>query len=147
MKLAHYLGVLHHGQAGLAAGLRELADAHADETDVHFVARRLAERCELQSEALARYLRRYGEDSEAMPSARFHGPRGERLGLLRDLHDLYLMATESDLCWIVIGRAAEGARDTELQEEAAHWHDETRVHLAWLRTQLTQTAVQALVVA
>jgi hypothetical protein len=91
MQLAHYLGVLHHSQTELAAGYRALAGAHADETDVHYVALRLAEQCERQSAALAPHVDRYGEQTDAVPSSRFHGPRGPGIGLTRDLQDLYLM--------------------------------------------------------
>jgi hypothetical protein len=146
MRLAYYLGILHQGQVRLAASLRALARAHPDETDVHFVAPRLAGQCERQVEALGRHLSRYGEDPAAEPATRFHGPHGGGLGLLRDLHDLYLMVAECDLCLTVVDRAAQGARDTELQADVERCHAENRVHLAWLRTQLAQSAVQVLVV-
>lgn len=147
MQLAHYLGVLHRTEAALAAAFGEVAEAHAGETEIFFIGQRLAQQCQQQADALAPFVQRYGEDPDATGSTRLHGPRGPGLGLLRDLQDLYLMVAESDICWRVLERAAEGVRDTELVAEGRRHHEECRVQLAWLRTQLTQASVQALVVA
>lgn len=151
MQLAHYLELLRQAAVNLAAAYREVARAHEDETEVVTIARQLAGRCDEQVEAIGPFARRYhGEDPAApdrSPSARFTGPRGPGVGLLRDLQDLYLMAAECDIGWTVLERCAEGARDTELLAVIGRCHGGTRIQLAWLRTQLTQSAVQALVVA
>ena len=44
MQLGHQLGLLHRTQVNLAAALRDVAEAHADEVDVFHTARRLAGR-------------------------------------------------------------------------------------------------------
>ncbi|MDP9293702.1 MAG: hypothetical protein M3O90_04620, partial [Actinomycetota bacterium] len=75
------------------------------------------------------------------------GARSGGLGLLRDLHDLYLMATECDLAWTLVGQAAQGARDRELLDVVARCEGETAIQLKWLRTRMKQAAPQALVVA
>lgn len=69
------------------------------------------------------------------------------LGLLRDLHGLYLLATECDLSWSVVAQAARGIKDDGLLDLARHCAPETAVHLLWLRTRMRQTAPQVLVVA
>lgn len=69
------------------------------------------------------------------------------LGLIRDLQDLYLMAAECDICWTVVGQAAQGARDSDLLRVVRTCEQETATQLKWLRTRMKQAAPQALVVA
>lgn len=151
MQLANSLELLRQAAVNLTAAYREVARAHRGETEVVMIAGQLAARCEEQAEAVGPFVRRYqGTDPDGpdwSPSARFTGPRGPGAGLLRDLQELYLMAAECDIGWTVLERCAEGARDTELLGVVRRCHADTRIQLAWLRTQLTQAAVQALVVA
>lgn len=151
MQLAHYLELLQRAAENLAAAYREVARAHQDETEVVTIARQLAGQCDEQVEAVGPFVHRYRTGDPAKPdrspSARFAGPRGPGVGLLRDLQDLYLVAAECDIGWTVLQGCAEGVRDTDLLAVVRRCHGETRIQLAWLRTQLTQSAVQALVVA
>ena len=77
----------------------------------------------------------------------FGGTRQGGIGLLRDLHDLYLMATEVDISWTVLRQGAQGARDKALLDLVNACDAETAVHLQWLRTRMKQAAPQALLVA
>ena len=103
------------------------------------------------AEALAPFVDRYGEDRpeepERLHSELFGGTREGGLGLLRDLHDLYLMATESELTWALVGQAAQGARDVDLLATVERCRGEVAAQLQWLRTRMRQAAPQALVVA
>jgi len=149
--LAHYLGLLHRAQLNLADAFREVAGAHADEADVAHLCRKLAAECDDHATRLEPFAARYGEDAPDEPdrlhSELFRGPRSGGLGLLRDLHDLYLMATECDIAWTLVGQAAQGARDRELLAVAARCEEETATQLKWLRTRMKEAAPQALVVA
>jgi hypothetical protein len=149
--LAHYLGLLHRAQLNLADAFREVAKAHADEADVTQLCRKLAAECDDHATRLEPFAERYGEDAPDEPdrlhSELFRGPRSGGLGLLRDLHDLYLMATECDMAWTLVGQAAQGARDRELLAVVARCEGETAIQLKWLRTRMKEAAPQALVVA
>jgi hypothetical protein len=149
--LAHYLGLLHRAQLNLADAFREVAAAHADEPDVSHLCGKLAAECDRHASELAPFAERYGEDAPDEPdrlhSELFRGPRSGGLGLLRDLHDLYLMATECDMAWTLVGQAAQGARDRELLDVVDRCEGETAIQLKWLRTRLKEAARQALVVA
>jgi hypothetical protein len=151
MHLAHYLGLLHRSQTELADAFREIADAHGDEPDVAITCNRLAEECTADADRLDPFARRYAEDApdepERLHSDLFRGTRSGGLGLLRDLHDLYLMAAECDICWTVVGQAAAGARDTDLLDTVSGGEKRTAGQLRWLRTRMKQAAPQALVVA
>jgi hypothetical protein len=151
MQLAHYLGLLHKAELELAAAFREVRDAHADETDVFHLCGRLAEQCDEHAARLEPFAGRYGEDApdepERLHSELFKGTREGGLGLLRDLHDLYLMACECDMAWTLVGQAAQGLRDTDLFEVVQACETETATQLKWLKSRMKEAAPQALVVA
>jgi hypothetical protein len=151
MRLAHYLGLLHKAQMELGGAFREVGSAHAEEVDVLHTCQKLAKECDRHAERLAPFAERYGEEADDEPdrlhSELFKGARSGGLGLLRDLHDLYLMATECDLAWTLVGQAAQGARDTELLDVVQGCEGETAIQLKWLKTRMKEAAPQALVVA
>jgi ferredoxin-nitrate reductase len=151
MHLAHYLGLLHRSQTELAEAFREIAGAHADEADVSRQCERLARQCDEHARRLEPFAARYGEEAEDEPdrlhAELFRGARSGGLGLLRDLHDLYLMVCHCDMAWTLVGQAAQGARDRELLAVVQECEGETEIQLKWLRTRMKQAAPQALVVA
>jgi hypothetical protein len=149
--LAHYLGLLHRAQLNLADAFRQVAVAHRDEPDIAHLCRQQAERCDRHAGRLEPFACRYAEDAPGEPdrlhSELFRGTRTGGIGLLRDLQDLYLMAAECDICWTMVGQAAQGARDKDLLEVVTAAEGETAVQLTWLRSRMKQAAPQALVVA
>ena len=151
MHLANYLGLLHQSELELAKAFLEVARTHGHEPDVQVLCLRFAEQGTRHADALAPFVDRYGEDKpeepERLHSDLFRGTRSGGLGLLRDLHDLYLMATECEITWTLVGQAAQGARDRELLEVVQSCEGEVATQLSWLRTRMKQAAPQALVVA
>jgi hypothetical protein len=151
VQLAHYLGLLHRAEEELGRAFREVGEGHRDEQDVFHQCRRLAKQSDRHAERLAPFARRYGEDApdepERLHATLFEGAREGPLGLLRDLHDLYLMASECDMAWTLVGQAAQGARDTELLEVVQGCEGETSVQLKWLKSRMKEAAPQVLVVA
>ena len=152
MHLANYIGLLHRAEVNLADAFRTVGHGHAEEPDVLHICERLAGQCDAHAERPQPFAERYGEDAPEEPD-RLHSDlfgqavRSGGLGLLRDLHDLYLMACESDISWTMIGQGAQGARDRELLEVVTSCEEETAVQLSWLRTRMKQAAPQSLVVA
>jgi hypothetical protein len=151
MHVAHYLGLLHRAQTDLAKAFRQVGEGHADEVDVFHMCRTLAQQCDQHAERLAPFAERYGEDAPDEPdrlySELFRGTRSGGLGLLRDLHDLYLMACECDMAWTLVGQAAQGLRDHDLLDVVRTCETKTAIQLKWLRTRMKQAAPQALVVS
>jgi hypothetical protein len=97
------------------------------------------------------FVDRYGEDADTEPErlhrALFEGSRKGPFGLLRDLHDLYLMTCEAEIAWTVVAQAAQGARDEELLGVVHDCEQQTATQRAWLRGRIKQAAPQTLVVA
>ena len=151
MQLTHYLGLLHHAQTSLADAFREVGEAHREEVDVFHTCHKLAAQCDAHASRLEPFAERYGEEADDEPDRLhgdlFSGTRNGPLALLRDLHDLYLMACECDITWTLVGQAAQGARDEELIDVVQACEGETSIQIAWLRTRMKAAAPQALVVA
>jgi hypothetical protein len=149
--LASYLGLLHLSELELARAYLAVATDHSHEPDVETLCRRFADQSTARADALAPFADRYGEDQpeepERLHSELFGGTRSGGLELLRDLHDLYLMATECEISSVLVAQAAQGARDADLLEVAERCRSEAAGQLSWLRTRMKQAAPQALVVA
>jgi hypothetical protein len=149
--LANYLGYLHQSEQNLAAGFRKVGEGHAAEVDIFHTGNTLAKQCEAHVEALEPFIERYGEEKPTEPDRLYHeffdGTREGGLGLIRDLHDLYLMANACDIAWTMIGQAAQGAGDTELLEVVTSCEGQTANQIKWLKTRMKQAAPQALLVA
>ena len=152
MQLANYLGYLHRAELNLADGFRRVGEAHAQEVDVYHLCKALlAKQCETHAEKLEPFVDRYGEQAPEEPEQLYHEffdqPRSGSLGLLRDLHDLYLMASACDIAWTMIEQAAQGIGDRGLLEVVDSCEEETANQIKWIQTRMKQAAPQTLLVA
>ncbi|MFC8303294.1 hypothetical protein ACFUCV_06365 [Specibacter sp. NPDC057265] len=152
MKLPVYLGLLHRSEGTLAASFRQVAEGHGHEPDVHFLCLTLAAQCDAHQKALAPIIARYGETRDEDEPERLHAQglaetRSGPVGLLRDLQDLYLLASLVDITWTMVKQAAQGLRDVELLGVVANCDGQTGTQLKWLQTRMKQAAPQALIVA
>ncbi len=151
MHLANYLGLIHRFELDLADAFRQVGEGHAQEADVYHICRMLAGQCEKHAERVKPFADRYGEQKPEEPdnlhAVLFSGTRSGGLGLLRDLQDLFIMASGCEISWTMIGQAAQGARDTELLAVVDACAPETSVQLKWVNTRMKQAAPQALLVA
>jgi hypothetical protein len=151
MNIAVYLGLLHTAEETLASSFRQVAEGHAAEADVYHLCHQLAGQCDAHVEALRPVVERYGEKKQSEPE-RLHAEglsqtRSGPVGLLRDLHDLYMLAGVVDISWAMVGQAAQGAPDRELLEIVSRCESQTTTQMSWLRTRMKQAAPQALLVA
>ena len=152
MKLPVSLGLLHRSEQTLAESFRQVAEGHGDEPDVYHLCQALAGQCDAHEKALAPIVERYGEVEEDDEPERLHADglsetRTGPVGLLRDLQDLYLLASLVDITWTAVKQAAQGLRDEQLIDVVERSEGETRTQLAWLSTRMKQAAPQALIVA
>ncbi|MFI6208335.1 hypothetical protein ACIBAI_18355 [Streptomyces sp. NPDC051041] len=149
MHLATYIGLQHTASRTLADAFRQVAGGHADEPDVHAVCHTLAGMSDTHVDRLAPVADRYGEQREDEPE-RLHAEglsrtRSGGVGLLRDLQDLYTLASFVEITWTVLGQAARGTRDRELLDVVEACAADTRRQLLWLNTRIKQAAPQALI--
>ncbi|GAA2541579.1 hypothetical protein [Pseudonocardia hydrocarbonoxydans] len=151
MHLATYLGLLHHAEHTLAEAFRRVGDGHAAEPDVFHLCEVLARQCDRHTDALVPVVERHDERRETEPERLLTAGLGETrsggVGLLRDLQDLYTLASFVDITWTVVGQAGQGLADRELLDVVGTCERETAVQLRWLRTRIKQAAPQALIAA
>jgi hypothetical protein len=142
--------MLHRSEQDLADALERVAEHHAQEPDVPVTCRLLASwsRCHVEElQPLAeRYEAARTSEPDQLRHALFHGPRSGGLGLLRDLHDLWLLASEVHVCWEVLNQAARSLDDPNLLNACKRFGHQTERQVSWLRTHIDTVAPQALVV-
>lgn len=151
MHLPNYLEHLSRAETDLAEGFRKVAEGHKHEVDVFHASRTLGGQCETHVAKLAPFREKYGKEAadepERLYGEPFSGTRSGGLGLLRDMQDLYVMASACDIAWTMVGQAAQGARDAELLEVARTCERQTRLQIKWLKSRMKQAAPQSLLVA
>lgn len=148
MQLQTYLGLLHDAEQTLADSWRLVADGHAAEADVHHLGHTLAQQCDEHIARLAPLVARYGErrddEPERLRAQGLAGLRSGPVGLLRDLQDLYLLASFVAITWDLVGQAGRAVRDADLLDTVDACRDQSSTQVAFLRTRLEQAAPQAL---
>lgn len=151
MHLANYLDLIHRSESDLAEAFRQVGEGHPEEVDIYHLVHTLAGQCDRHAEMIKPFIDRYGaeraEEPENLHSELFSGTRSGGLGLLRDMQDLFVMGSECEIAWTMIGQAAQGARDAELLAVVDACAPETSVQLKWINTRMKQAAPQALLVA
>lgn len=151
MNLNIYLGLLHKGEQTLAESFRQVSEGHGAEPDVHFLCLTLAKQCDEHEELLRPLTERFGEDSSDNEPERLHADglsetRSGPVGLLRDLQDVYILASLVDVTWTVVEQAGSALRDRELLAAVEKCQQETQQQISWLKTRMKQAAPQALLV-
>jgi hypothetical protein len=160
-KLGQYLEKLHDALTDLAGEYRKVGERHATEHDVFHTCHTLAKQCEGQAEALAPHAERHAAD---VPDGEDGGPRESLLAgmrraaaalvgrssatgmlLLRDLRQLHLAIEEAAMLWLIVGQAAQAARDRELLVLVEQSREEITNQLLWVSTRIKETAPQVLV--
>jgi len=152
MNLDIYVALVAESETTLAESFRQVAQAHADEGDVHFLCQTLATQCEARRARLQPVIDRFekrpaDDEPERLDPPGLGAPRSGTLGMLRDLQDLYLLASLVDITWTMIDEAAQALQDTQLLEIVAACEKQTAVQLRWLQTRMRQAAPQALIAA
>jgi hypothetical protein len=151
MHVGNYLGILHRSEQDLADAFKTIADHHGEEPDVYNMCKLLASWSEEHVEDIKPLVDRYSEEKSDEPDrlkqSLFEQPRSGSLALVRDLHDLWLLANEIHLCYIILLQAARALRDLEMEKICQQFDRQTERQILWLLTRIKQAAPQALVVA
>jgi hypothetical protein len=149
LPLSLYVGLLHRSEEHLAEAFTDVAIHHQRQPDVYGICMLMSQWCRRHLDALRPIIARYREETKKEPdrlrSALFEGPRSGGIGLLRDLHDLWLAAAEVHLCYEAIKQAGKALHDEDLVDFCEQCGRETDRQLAWLRTRIDQSAPQALI--
>src|SRR5690349_9518247 len=130
MHVGTYLGLIYGSEQRLVDALTNIAEHHREEPDINETCQLLASWSRTHLAELAPLVRKYSARKAAEPAnlehALFHGPRQGPLALVRDLHDLWLLSNEVQLCWIVLEQAAQALRDDPLEHVCQACSQDTR---------------------
>ncbi|MFL5743950.1 MAG: molybdopterin oxidoreductase [Niastella sp.] len=151
MHIGHYIELVHKGHQDLAEALRKVALHHVVEPDIVANCTMLATWSDQLVLDLQPFVDYYGEEKDREPdrmkSILFVKPRTGGMGLLRDLHDLWLMSNEAELCCLVLKMAAMGLGDEALLSACNTMEKQTKRQTAWLLTRIKSAAPQTLIAA
>lgn len=146
-----FLDMTLQSEEQLAQAFKQVAEQHIAEPDIHATCMLMASWSSDDAKRLVPFIAAYHTDGSAKPdgSAKklFEGPRSGGLGLLRDLHDLWLLASEVHLGYEAVGQAAKALRDQPLVETCDRALNKADRQIAWLRTRIDQAAPQTLSVS
>jgi hypothetical protein len=135
----------------LAEAFKQVAEQHLAEPDIHATCTLMSSWSSGDAERLVPFIAAYHTDGSPKPDGStkklFEGPRSGGLGLLRDLHDLWLLANEVHLGYEAVRQAAKALRDQPLVERCTQSLSKADRQIAWLRTRIDQAAPQTLTVS
>ncbi len=144
-----YLALLHKAEETLAVGFRIVSDGHARDGHVHDACAGIAGDCAANAVLLAPFVTRKASGSvpERLQPPGPSSTRSDPVGLLRDLQDLLQMASFVELTWVMVGRAAAGARERDLHDVVMAALPDTQARIARLAMQMKSEAPQALLIS
>lgn len=153
MHVQDYLQLVSVSEGQMAEAFKKVANHHMEEPDIHFTCLMLASWSEKHVNEIEPLRKKYSEhagktrEPERLNQTLFKDPRKGALALLRDLHDLWLLTKEIEICWKVLLQAARALRDNDLESLCENLQKETKSQSDWLLTRVKQAAPQILVVA
>ena len=148
--LDDYLALVLNSEKALVEALESRAEAHKTEPDMTPILRLMASWSKKNLEALGKVIdgRKLPDRPEPgrIAAALFHNDRSGGFGVLRDLHDLWIVVSESHISWEVLHQAAKALHDDRLASICQEGKTTNNRQAAWLRTRIDASAPQVLVV-
>jgi hypothetical protein len=151
MHIGKYIDLVHRTEIDLATAFKTVSEAHGDEPDVFQTCQLLARWSDTLAEDVEPFAAKYKPEKDKEPDrltqTLLKNTRKGGMALLRDLHDLYLVATEVQICCTILKQAADGLRDKELTITCEEVERQTKRQLNWLMTRMKAATPQTLIVA
>jgi hypothetical protein len=150
MLIGNYLQLAFDAEKEVVKAFNMIGAKHGNEPDVYQTCQLLASWSEKDLSRLQPLLTKYPASPdtsvEKLERMMFDNQEKGSYALLRDLHDLWLLVTEVDICWTVLLQAADGLRDREMKATIVKLQQSTNRQTAWLQTRVKQAAPQTLIV-
>lgn len=151
MHIGKYIALVHRTEEDLVGAFKLVAEAHGDEVDVYQTCMLLSSWSEALAAELEPFASRYGEEGDDEPDrltqTLLKKTRKGSMALLRDLHDLYLIVSEVEVCCTILKQGATGLRDEALMSACELVTLQTKRQRSWLTTRMKSAAPQTLIVA
>jgi|SRR5436190_10302739 len=149
MRISNYIDYLQQSEEELAKAFKAVSKHHVLEPDIHEMCKLFASWSLDHAENLSLLLTRYGDKEDTEPHRMDYSllkMRAGSLGLLRDLHDLWLMTNEVKLEWVILEQCSKALRDEKLNLSCVQFGSQTRRQAEWLMTKIKHSAPQILTV-
>jgi hypothetical protein len=147
--VADYLSLLLSANIEFEHACDTVSGHHAKHLEIVAGLKTLRSYSEKNEAILKPFLEKYGQQPpvkpEALRSVLFERRPGE-FGIIRDLHDLYLMASNAFMAATIVHHAAEGLHDAELLSAVTVIVERARTQSQWAKTHLQHQSSHALVV-
>jgi hypothetical protein len=151
MHLGNYLSLLESSEKQLCDAFEHVSKKHRDEPDIEQICAKLSAWSREHHGKLQPFVEKYSKEKSDEPEdlrrELFSEKRSGSLALLRDLHDVWLLSQEVQLCWTVIQQGALGLRDEDLKAAHDYCYPRTKRQTDWLLGRIKQAAPQTLLVA
>jgi ferredoxin-nitrate reductase len=149
-RVPDYIGVLTEANEEFAKACASVASHHPEEIEIQMGMKKLGEFSAEARALLQPFTKRYGEHKAEEPNnlrtTLFPTVRAGSFGVLRDLHGLYVMASEIHIALTIVMQASKELRDEELLDACIHMDEQNKRQQAWLLTQIEHRAPHTLVV-
>jgi anaerobic selenocysteine-containing dehydrogenase len=148
--LADYLGILEGGVTQMAEAAAAMRERHPAEPEVVHGCRLLETWTRRELGDLESIAERYGRKKKAVGEKLRRVLLGAKkpggFGLVRDLHDLWVLAHGVKISLVALEQAARTLRDKPMESSLSRIAFENERQIGWILTRLKATAPQALVV-
>lgn len=151
MHIGNYINMVHKSQQDLAGAFMKVSKHHGHEPDIKETCQLLASWSYILVGKMQPFADKYKEEKNKEPDrlmrSLFKEPRKGGMGLLRDLQDIWLMASEAEVCSVILEQAAFGLRDQALVTLCNEINAQSKRQINWLLTRMKSVATQTLIVA
>lgn len=151
MRIGKYIDLVHRTEKDLVKAFKKVAAAHSDEVDVLQTCMLLASWSQTLANDLEQFVTKYKPEKDKEPDrlsdTLLKDTRKGSMALLRDLQDLYLIASEVEVCCVILKQGATGLHDKDLLSTCEQVERQTKRQLSWLLTRMKSAAPQTLIVA
>lgn len=150
VRVPDYLGLLRDALEEFADACRSVSARYLEEPEIRWGLGQLEKISQEADQLLTPFRERYGEQRSKEPrrlrKELFSATRAGEYGLLRDLHDLYLVMSEVHISATILFQAAQALRDRELLQACRDIEEKHRLQDNLLLTQIKHRAPHALVI-
>lgn len=148
--LADYLGILEGHEVQLAHAAADVRERHPADAEVVGGCLLMERWAREHRGDLAPFVERYGRrkrlEGRRRRAAALGGRRPGAVGLVRDLHDLWVLANDAKIATVALAQAARALRDKPFEAALERVAFEGERQIAWILAKMKQVAAQALVV-
>lgn len=151
MHIGKYIDLVHRTEVDLVKVFKLVGTAHGEEVDVYQTCMLLSSWSQALADGVEVFAKRYLEEKDTEPDrlaqTLLKKPRKGSMALLRDLHDVYLIVTEVQICCTILKQGATALRDEPFMAMCEDIERQSKRQLSWLSTRMKSAAPQTLIVA